>query len=180
MTNGGLVAGGAVGAGVGAALAAPALVFIPPLGAVIVLMGVAAGMGAGQAMESGGRGIRYPDLISIPMHCGPAPTPAEAAEVAALPLGLNISGLPPARARELGLGERGAVLVDSVEAGGRAETAGIRAGDIILAANGDPLGDATDLEDRVVKLVSGSALTLRIWRQGQVLQLVLRRAPATP
>jgi S1-C subfamily serine protease len=137
-------------------------------------------MGAGQAMESGQRGMRYPDLISIPMHCGPAPTPAEAVAVAAQPLGLDISGLPSARARELGLGERGAVLVNTVDAGGRAETAGIRAGDIILAANGDPLGDATDLEERLLKLVAGSALTLRIWRQGQVLELVLRRPPMAP
>jgi len=180
-TGAGAVAGGlAGGAAVGAAFGTVGLAFIPALGAIAVLTGVAWGALAGQSAESGLRSIRYPDLISIPMYCGPALTPAEAAAVAALPLGLNISGLPPARARELGLGERGAVLVDTVDAGGRAESAGIRAGDIILAANGDPLGDAADLEERLVKLVSGSALTLRIWRQGQVLELVLRRPPTAP
>jgi hypothetical protein len=180
-TGAGAVTGGLIGgAAAGAAFGTVALTFIPALGAVILLTGVAAGALAGQTAESGLRPIRYPDLISIPMYCGPAPTPAQAAAVAALPLGLKISGLPSARARELGLGERGAVLVDTVDAGGRAESAGIRAGDIILAANGDPLGDATDLEERLVKLVSGSALTLRIWRQGQILELVLRRPPVAP
>jgi hypothetical protein len=180
MTNTGLLAGGVVGAGAGAALAAPALAFIPPLGVVILLSGVAAGMVAGQAMESGQRGMRYPDLIRIPMHCGPAATPAEAAAAAAMPLGLNIRSLPAPRARELGIGEQGAVLVDSVDVGGRAEAVGLRDGDLILAANGEPLGASADLEDRVAKLAAGSALTLRIWRQGQFLELVLRRPRPPP
>ena len=178
VTGAGPVAGGVVGgAAVGAAAGATALSFIPPLGVVVVLSGVAIGAATGQAVESGRRAIRYPDLISMPMACGASaasPLPAGAA------LGLEIRGLQAAQAREAGVGERGAVLVTAVAAGGRAASAGLRSGDILLAADGHDLRDAADLEERVLALPPGMALSLRVWRNGQILKLVLARPPASP
>jgi serine protease Do len=78
------------------------------------------------------------------------------------------------------VGERGAVLVTSVAAGGRAAAAGLRNGDILLAADGQDLGDAADLEERVLVLPTGAPLALRVWRDGQILVLVLTRPPAAP
>jgi membrane-associated protease RseP (regulator of RpoE activity) len=174
----GAVTGGVVGgAAVGAAFGATALAFIPVLGVITVLSGVAAGAATGQAVESRQQSIRYPELISVPMVC---PDTAAASLPAGAALGLGIRGLLPVQARDAGVGERGAVLVTSVAAGGRAEAAGLRSGDVILAADGYDLFDAADFEQRVLSLAPGTPLTLRVWRDGQVLDLVLTRAAAAP
>ena len=124
--------GGVVGgAGVGAAFGAPALAFIPVLGVIVVLTGVAVGASTGQAVESAQRPIGYPELISIPMSCRIAGESAAAAPAAGALLGMGIRGLPPGQARDTGLGERNAVLVTAVSAGSRADAAGLRSGDII-------------------------------------------------
>lgn len=75
------VSGGiAGGATVGAVFGGTALAFIPVLGVIIVASSVAAGAAAGQAVESRGRTLDYPELISIPMTC-----PAAGATAAARP-----------------------------------------------------------------------------------------------
>jgi hypothetical protein len=140
MTPAGGVTGGVVGgAGVGAAFGAPALAFIPVLGVIVVLTGVAVGASTGQAVESAQRPIGYPELISIPMSCRIAGESAAAAPAAGALLGMGIRGLPPGQARDAGLGERNAVLVTAVSVGSRADAAGLRSGDIILAAASDAM-----------------------------------------
>lgn len=172
----GAVAGGVVGgAAVGAALGSVALAFIPVLGVIAVVSGVAAGAAAGQTVEAGRQSIRYPELISLPMNCAAPAAPMLPAGAA---LGLGIRGLLPAQALAAGAGERSAVLVTSVAAGGRAGVAGLRSGDILLAADGRDLRDAADLEERVSALAPGTPLALRVWRDGQTLELVLTRAAA--
>jgi S1-C subfamily serine protease len=176
-TGVGAVTGGVVGgAAVGVAVGTAALAYIPVLGVIAVLGGVAAGAAAGQTMEAGRQSIRYPELISMPMNCTVAP----AIPTADSSLGLGIRGLLPAQAQAAGAGERSAVLVMSVAAGGRAAAAGLRSGDILLAADGQALRDAADLEERVLALAPGTPLALRVWRDGQLLELVLRRAAAPP
>jgi S1-C subfamily serine protease len=138
---------------------------------------VAAGASAGQAVESDQRAIQYPELITIPMAC---PEAGAAAPAPGVRLGLSIRGLPLAQAREAGLGKRGGVLVTAVADGSPAAAAGLRSGDIILSAAGQELGDATDMAERVIVLAPGAPLTLRVWREGRVLELVLTRPPAAP
>jgi hypothetical protein len=172
---GGVVGGAAGGAAVGATFGAAALAFIPVLGAIILVSGVAAGAATGQAVESRGRALAYPESISIPMVC-----PVKTATAPRVPIGLEFRGLSNAQAREAGLGERSAVLVTDVAAGGRAAEAGLRSGDVILSAAGQDLSDAAELEERLLALAPGTPLELRVWRDGQVLQLVLAPAPAAP
>ena len=174
---GGVVGGAAGGIGVGAALGTAALTFIPALGILIVLTGLAAGAATGQALESGQRAIQYPEVITIPMSC---PEPGAAPAAIGLRLGLGIRGLPLAEAREAGLGERRGVLVTAVAEGSAAAAAGLRVGDIILAAAGQDLGDASALEERVIVLAPGAPLVLRVWREGRVIELELTRAAAAP
>lgn len=175
-TGAGAVTGGIVGgAAVGAAVGLAALMFNPVAGVVAVLGGVAMGAFAGQAAESGQQSIRYPELISIPMNCAPLTAVAPGGGET---FGLAIRGLPPELARAAGLGAQGVVLVTAVAAGGRAEAAGLRSGDIILAAGGRALGDAADLQEWLLAMVSDVPLALRVWRDGQMLELVLSRAAA--
>ena len=170
-TGAGAVVGGvAGGVAVGAAVGATALSFIPVLGVIAVLGGAAIGATTGQMAESHQQALHYPAVISIPMNCaqvvGPAPAPATG-------LGLGIRGMPPLEAGAAGLGERSAVLVTKVTAGGRAEAAGLQAGDVLLDADGKPLVDAADLEQRVLALAPGAALRLRLRRGNQTLELTL-------
>lgn len=172
----GAVVGGAVGgAAIGAATGAAALSFIPALGVIVVLTGVAVGAASGQAIEAGQQAMHYPELISVPMNCASA-TVAPRLDGAAL--GLGIRGLLPAEARAATVGERGAVLVTSVAASGAAAAAGLRSGDLILSADGHELADAADLQARVLALAPSQSLALRVWRDGQVLALLLTRAAA--
>lgn len=175
-TGAGAVTGGAVGgAAVGAAFGATALAFIPPLGIIAVLTGVGAGAAAGNAVEANKQPLHYPGLIAIPMTCAAADgTPAEPAAKAPV-LGLSIRGLTLAEARSAGLGERGAVLVTAVAPDGLAAAAGLRSGDILIAMDGENLGDAADLEERVLALAAEAPLALRVWRNGQTIDMVLTR-----
>jgi hypothetical protein len=175
-TGAGAVVGGAAGgAAAGATFGAAALAFVPVLGAIILVSGVAAGAATGHAVESRGRALAYPELISIPMVCL-----VNLATARPAPLGLDIRGLSKAQARDAGLGERSAVLVTYVVAGGRAAVAGLRSGDVILSAAGQDLKDAAEFEERLLALAPGTSMALRIWRDGEVLELVLAPAPVAP
>lgn len=173
---GALVGGVAGGVGVGTALGATALTFIPVLGVLVVLTGAAVGIAAGAAAESAQRVNQYPELLTIPMACTPAA--GAAASGLGAGLGLGIRGLPVAQAREAGLGERGGVLITSVAEDSPAAAAGLRSGDIILAAAGQELGDASDMEARTIVLAPGGTLTLRVWREGKTIGVSLTRPPA--
>jgi hypothetical protein len=180
-TGAGAVAGGAVGgAAVGATFGAAALAFIPPLGVIAVLSGVAVGAVAGQAVEAQQREARYPTLISIPMYCPPSDPTAVTSVPRAVVLGLSVRGFLPDEARAVGLGERSAVLVTAVIEGGRAAAAGIRSGDIILAVDGQPVNDAAALEERMRAIPAGRPATLRVWRQVGEIDLVLSRSEIAP
>jgi S1-C subfamily serine protease len=56
-------------------------------------------------------------------------------------LGAGIQAVTPELAKSLGIVGTQGVLVNSVEAGGPAEAAGIRAGDVITAVNGHGVQD---------------------------------------
>lgn len=174
---GALAGGVAGGAALGAAVGPVALSYIPALGVITVLAGAAVGAVAGQTLESGSQAIRYPDLITVPMNCGAPGTPAPQAGGA---IGLGIRGLPAADARTLGLGERGAVLVTAVTEAGAAAAAGLRRGDIVVAAAGRELHDAADFEELLLATPPGTPLPLRVWRDGQWLTLTLARRADSP
>jgi len=175
---GGAAGGAAVGVGVGAA----ALSFIPVLGVVAVFTGIGVGAVSGQAIEAQAQALRYPATLTLPMACGAA-LPALAA---APPFGFQVRTLDAAAARAAGLPPpapglpaRGAVRVTTVTAGSLAEAAGLRAGDLLLAANGRELQDAAQLELWLRTLAPGQALVLQLQREGQALERTLQRA-ATP
>lgn len=171
---GGAAGGAAVGVGVGSAV----LSFIPVLGVVIVATGMGVGAVAGQTVEAQAQALRYPAHLTLPMACGNTLPDLATAP----PFGFQALTLDTAAARAAGLApspgaaERGAVLVTTVTVGSLAEAAGLRAGDLLLAANGRQLHDAAQLELWLRTLAPGQSLVLQLQRDGQALERSLQRA----
>jgi len=173
----GAVTGGVVGgAATGAALGATALAFIPPLGVIAVLTGVGVGAVAGEVVESRNRPLRYPELVSISMNCSTADAASTPAGLKGPRLGLGIRGMTLAQAQAAGVTGRTAVQVISVADDSRAAAAGLRDGDVVLALNGQDVSDAADLEERVLALPGEAPLSLRVWRDRRLVDLVVMRA----
>ena len=75
-------------------------------------------------------------------------------------------------ARELGLKVKEGVLVRDVDEGGRAAEAGIRAGDVIVEINRQPVRTVEDLKTRVGKQAKNEPLVLLVNRDGQEVKLI--------
>ena len=84
-------------------------------------------------------------------------------------LGVVIEDLTPPVAEALGLNH--GVIVLKVVPGSPAEKAGLQPGDIILAINGNPIKNATDLQFAVMKTPPGEEITLTVLRGDKKLNI---------
>ncbi len=91
-------------------------------------------------------------------------------------LGLSVQPLTPPMARELGLKVKEGVLVRDVVEGGRAAEAGIRAGDVIVEINRQPVRTVEDLKTRVDKQAKNEPMVLLVNRDGQALYVAVPAA----
>jgi len=82
-------------------------------------------------------------------------------------LGVHIQRLTPEAAENLGIPGRQGALVSDVTSGGPAEKAGIRSGDVIVAFNGKEIKDEHDLPQAVASTKPGSAVDVRLLRDGK-------------
>jgi len=86
-------------------------------------------------------------------------------------LGVQIQEVTPAIAASLGLhGEQGA-LVAVVTADSPGAKAGLKQGDVILSFNGTELGQLRDLPRLVAGTAPDTATTMKVWRNGQTVEL---------
>lgn len=86
-------------------------------------------------------------------------------------LGVMVQAMDDNTSRALGLDENIGALVASITPGGPADRAGVKAGDIILAVNGDDVEDYTDLTRKIGRLLPGDKVDLTIWRNEKKLHL---------
>lgn len=177
----GAAAGMAVGTAVGLALGGAALAIFPPLGLIAISGSALAGTAGGAVADASRHAFNYPEEIRIELACGAA----QEGEVAGGPppprrVGVAFRGLTVAEGAAAGIGQPGAVLVTGVAEGSVAAGAGLRSGDIVLAAGGRAINDAADLEQVVLGLPAGTALALKVWRDGQGLDLTLAWPKAAP
>lgn len=105
---------------------------------------------------------------SKPQSNKPAPGPAPNA------LGLHVSNLTAEQRRELRI--EGGVLVDSSE--GRAATAGVRAGDLILQMNNVEIKDAAQFNALAGKLDPKKSVAVLVRRENITQYLVIKPAAA--
>jgi len=89
-------------------------------------------------------------------------------------IGVEIRTLTPELRRHLGAPTDRGLLVARVEPGGPAGRAGVRVGDVLLAAGGEPLEATYDLVRVVGRTPAGEPLTLRLLRDGETLALEVR------
>jgi serine protease Do len=82
-------------------------------------------------------------------------------------LGVQIGEVSKDVAESLGLGRARGAEVSLVEAGGPADKAGIKTGDIILKFNGTPIEKSADLPRQVGASTIGSKASVTVWRKGQ-------------
>jgi len=91
-------------------------------------------------------------------------------------LGVGIQEITSDLAKSLNLREIRGVLVNSVDAGGPADRAGLRPGDIITAVNGVRVDDTNALRNHIAGTAPGSDVTLTILREGREEQIHARLA----
>ncbi|HIQ26682.1 MAG TPA: Do family serine endopeptidase [Aquifex aeolicus] len=87
-------------------------------------------------------------------------------------LGVVVQELTPPVAQALGLDH--GVIVLKVYPGSPAQNGGVEPGDIILAVNGEPVKDATDLQFKIMKTPPGKEITLTILRGEKKLTLKVK------
>jgi serine protease Do len=94
-------------------------------------------------------------------------------------IGVQIQPVTEEVADSLGLKKAEGALVAEPQAGGPAAKAGIKAGDVIVALNGQPVRDARDLAKRIGAMAPGSSVKLDVFRKGttETLTLTLGELP---
>ncbi len=88
-------------------------------------------------------------------------------------LGVTIQPITSEAIGRLGLQNARGALVNSVVSGGPAERAGVRAGDVITAFNGNGVGDPNSLRNAVAATAPGTQASLTLWRNGREEQVRL-------
>ena len=91
-------------------------------------------------------------------------------------LGLSVQPLTPPMARELGLKAQEGVLVRDVVEGGRAAEAGIRAGDVIVEVNQQPVRTIEDFKARLDKRAKDQPVVMLVNRDGQNMYVAIPAA----
>ena len=86
-------------------------------------------------------------------------------------LGAMVQSLSPKMAKSFGLTSTEGALLSNINPGSAAEKAGLKAGDIVLAVNGDKLTNSADLVARLYTYKPGQTVQLTILRNGAQSQL---------
>jgi serine protease Do len=86
-------------------------------------------------------------------------------------LGVHITDLSQDLATQFKVPDTSGALAEDVDAGGPADKAGLKNGDVIRKVNGEPVNDAGQLTLLVTNLAPGSVATLDVIRDGQPLTI---------
>jgi len=86
-------------------------------------------------------------------------------------LGATIQDVTPTMAKALGLNEAGGVLIGDVTAKGPAAQAGLKAGDVVIKLNGEPVADSAALRLHISETDPGTTVPLTVRRGSDTLNL---------
>ena len=82
-------------------------------------------------------------------------------------LGVIIGNLDPLVAETMGLDRNRGVVIDEVTPGGAADKAGVKVDDVVLAIDGQPMRNSTELRDRIGRTAPGTEAELLVLRDGK-------------
>lgn len=85
-------------------------------------------------------------------------------------IGVEISGIDQTTAKALGLSKAQGVLVNGLRKNGAAETAGIKAGDVILSIDGKDVDEPNQLQSYIATRNAGDVVTLTLYREGKTIE----------
>ncbi|HET6223258.1 MAG TPA: Do family serine endopeptidase [Dongiaceae bacterium] len=144
-------------------------------GALINLRGELVGINTAILAPSGGNvGIGF--AVPINMAKSVMQQIVTHGEVRRGRLGVQVQDVTPDLAEAMRLTVDGGAVVSQVEAGSAAKRAGIQAGDVILAVDGQPVRGASDLRNRIGLMPVGRNIDLTILREGAQRTLSVRLA----
>ena len=94
-------------------------------------------------------------------------------------LGVSIQNLTPALAQQFKLDRINGALVADVSAGGPADSAGFKSGDVVRQFNDKPVKDASQFKLQVAETAPGTKVTVQVVRNGETktLEVTLKNAP---
>lgn len=79
-------------------------------------------------------------------------------------LGVAVQSMNQTLADSFGMDKPHGALVSSVDANGPAAKAGLKPGDVILAVNGEQVGDSSDLPSLIAGMKPGTKADIQVWR----------------
>jgi Do/DeqQ family serine protease len=86
-------------------------------------------------------------------------------------LGVSVTDLREDLAKQFKVPDTAGALADDVTAGGPADKAGLKSGDVVRKLNGETIDDSGQLTAKITNLSPGTEVTLDILRDGQPLTL---------
>ncbi len=89
-------------------------------------------------------------------------------------LGVTVQPVTSDIAASLGLKQVQGVMVNAVNAGGPAEQAGVKQGDVIQQINGKDVNGPNDLRNEIAAMSPGTEVTLTIWRNDAQQQIAVK------
>jgi len=90
-------------------------------------------------------------------------------------MGMTLQEITPEMARNLGLSEKGGIVISRVNPNSPAEEAGLKAGDIILKVNRASIQGMKDFTDEIARSSKQETILLLIKREDGTMFLTLRR-----
>lgn len=88
-------------------------------------------------------------------------------------IGISVQSITPVLAKGLNLPQDWGVLVSDVEPDGGAESAGVKAGDVIQSLNGRVMEDASQIENAIYRLTLKDSVDLTLLRNGQTVKVTV-------
>ncbi|HWH76371.1 MAG TPA: PDZ domain-containing protein, partial [Candidatus Binatus sp.] len=88
-------------------------------------------------------------------------------------IGSAVQKITPELAESMGLKESRGALVADVTKGGPSERAGLKSGDVIVEFDRKAIKDSSDLPQQVARVAPGTAVTVKILRDGKEMSLPL-------
>jgi Do/DeqQ family serine protease len=142
-------------------------------GALVNLRGELVGINA-QIMSPSGGNIGLGFAIPSAMAKAVADQLMNGGVVHRSKLGIGVQRLTPELAEGLGLSATRGAVVSQVEPGSPGDRAGLRAGDVVTALDGKPIGDVNALRNQVAASQPGSSVSLAIVRDGKPMTVTAR------